>query len=55
VSVEWDRWQSSATGQPDANENRYWLRLNWHAVHRPGHEAVGAPAVETEAPPPPGS
>jgi hypothetical protein len=55
LSVEWNRWQSSASNQPDANENQYWLRLNWHAIHRPGRTRSGAPTPELQAPPPPGS
>jgi hypothetical protein len=54
VTVEWDRWQSTASDQPDANENQYWLRLNWHPIPRAGRGAASsAPGVE--APPPPGS
>jgi hypothetical protein len=49
LSFEWQRWQSQASDQPDANENQYWLRLNWHAIRRPGRGPAGAPAVP-EAP-----
>jgi len=54
LTVEWDRWQSSASNQPDTDENQYWLRLNWHAIHRPGRGGSGAPIAEPAAPPPPG-
>lgn len=54
LSVEWNHWQSTASDQPDANENQYWLRLNWHPIHRAGRSAIGTPA-ELDAPPPPGS
>ncbi len=54
LSIQWDRWQSSATGQSDANENQYWLRFNWNAIHRPGRTEAGVPMAEPE-PPPPGS
>jgi hypothetical protein len=50
LSIEWDRWQSSASNQPDANENQYWLRLNWHPIHREGRDVPRA----LIAPPTPG-
>lgn len=52
LSVEWDRWQSSASDQPDANENQYWLRLNWHPIHRSNRTPTGAANSDLSEPAP---
>ncbi len=54
LSFQWEQWASSATGQSDANESQFWVRLNWNAIHRPGRPNAGTPLPDP-GPPTPGT